>query len=64
MVSVSTLNAGISSSINMGLKCGIGTSLVARVVAFGKNLYLPLASLKFVTFVTMPPKVVNISLDY
>ena len=27
-VSISTLNAGIGSSIDIGLKCGIGTSLI------------------------------------
>ena len=39
-------------------------SWVARVVTLGKKFYLLLASSKFVTFVTTPPKAVTISLDY
>ena len=39
-------------------------SKVARVVTFGKNCFLLLASLKFVTFVTTLPKVVTVPLDY
>ena len=42
---------------------GIG-GRVTRVVTFDENFYLLLASLKYVTFVTTPPKVVTISLDH
>ena len=45
LISVSALNGGIGSSIGIGLKCGIGTSLLETLTnievfcMLGKNLY-------------------------